>query len=728
MTERPLGQIITFYSYKGGTGRTMALANLACLLARPDAPSGPEGAPRVLAIDWDFEAPGLHRYFQRYLKPESAESFTDTQGCLELFEQLRQQRSSDDPYDPNDFVANRLTAKLWFEAQDLDQYVVPTSFPCLSLMKAGRFDPTYPRRVSEFRWDNLFHETVGLFTGFVDFLRSRFDYILVDSRTGTTDTSGICTMLLPDKLVVVFTPNQQSLTGIETLAAEAVAYRKRSPDGRPLTIFPLPSRVEMARPQLLEAWRNGGSSADASIATLLPPNMSGYQPMFERLFENLYARSAVHLEEYFNEVMLQHIPDYAYGEPIAVALETGDSRISLSRSYSAFRDRLIELDVPWNSLTAIRQERDVVRRCEAIDHELTKKSIEEAIKLSFALIERMPPEHLFERWSDTIFEVARAAKRENGSAASALVREWARSALSENEIDPSSLGEALRVAGTLSQELGEGTLAAELLSASLACFTNSFGNEHPATLTVLDQLASAAFSSHDYSKARILYENALQIRRRMLGPADPSTLETMNSLALTLFEQGDVVGAKSILEEMLARRRETTVDRRWAAIETLNHLVLGQIDQRELRAARDSLAQLQTAYRQAREHERPDAVTAKFDATEMADGTASSVVPISGQPIAALDIVKPSDFMEATEHDFFYLAPGYQQVDKMVAQPVAVGEKRLDFLALQACRLDGVTLIWQGAKSGRAWMSFGRGAIELPRGEMLRLYLNWLNW
>jgi MinD-like ATPase involved in chromosome partitioning or flagellar assembly len=48
------GEIITFYSYKGGTGRSMALANVACLLAaRPECQG--EG---VLMIDWDLEAPG----------------------------------------------------------------------------------------------------------------------------------------------------------------------------------------------------------------------------------------------------------------------------------------------------------------------------------------------------------------------------------------------------------------------------------------------------------------------------------------------------------------------------------------------------------------------------------------------------------------------------------------------------------------------------------------------
>src|SRR4051794_22035741 len=53
------GEIVTFYSYKGGTGRTMTLANVAWVLASTGA--------RVLAIDWDLEAPGLQRYFRAFL-------------------------------------------------------------------------------------------------------------------------------------------------------------------------------------------------------------------------------------------------------------------------------------------------------------------------------------------------------------------------------------------------------------------------------------------------------------------------------------------------------------------------------------------------------------------------------------------------------------------------------------------------------------------------------------
>src|SRR5215475_15535291 len=50
--------VVTFYSYKGGVGRSMALANIAVLLARV--------GKRVLIVDWDLEAPGLDRYFHYF--------------------------------------------------------------------------------------------------------------------------------------------------------------------------------------------------------------------------------------------------------------------------------------------------------------------------------------------------------------------------------------------------------------------------------------------------------------------------------------------------------------------------------------------------------------------------------------------------------------------------------------------------------------------------------------
>ena len=53
------GKVVTFYSFKGGTGRTMALANVAWILA--------SNGLKVLVVDWDLDSPGLHRYFHPFL-------------------------------------------------------------------------------------------------------------------------------------------------------------------------------------------------------------------------------------------------------------------------------------------------------------------------------------------------------------------------------------------------------------------------------------------------------------------------------------------------------------------------------------------------------------------------------------------------------------------------------------------------------------------------------------
>ncbi|HEX2209438.1 MAG TPA: P-loop NTPase, partial [Longimicrobium sp.] len=71
--KRTPGRIITFYSYKGGTGRSMVLANTAWILASQ--------GKSVLVIDWDLEAPGLHRYFQPFLTdPE----LTTSEGLIDF--------------------------------------------------------------------------------------------------------------------------------------------------------------------------------------------------------------------------------------------------------------------------------------------------------------------------------------------------------------------------------------------------------------------------------------------------------------------------------------------------------------------------------------------------------------------------------------------------------------------------------------------------------------------
>lgn len=53
------GIVTTFYSYKGGVGRSFALANIGALLSK--------WGYKVLCVDWDLESPGLSKYFGKYL-------------------------------------------------------------------------------------------------------------------------------------------------------------------------------------------------------------------------------------------------------------------------------------------------------------------------------------------------------------------------------------------------------------------------------------------------------------------------------------------------------------------------------------------------------------------------------------------------------------------------------------------------------------------------------------
>lgn len=303
------GAVITFYSYKGGTGRSMAVANIGVLLAQAGA--------KVLLIDWDLDAPGLHRYFRGHLS-DGEDALTKRPGLIELFIALERrnaaigtQRDDDD------------TAAIAMADVDLRDYILDTDIPKLWLLKAGRFDKDFDSRVNKFRWQRLFGKSPYLFQFLGRELTGQFDYVLIDSRTGTNDISGICTSLLPDKLVLVFTPNRQSVQGVLEVGRRASLYRKQSTDLRPLQLFPLPSRVEASEPTLLSAWRKGA------------PSLAGYQPQFENLFREIYGLGEVDLQAYFDEVQIQHVPVYAYGEEIAV-LNDGSDRLSLSRSYESF--------------------------------------------------------------------------------------------------------------------------------------------------------------------------------------------------------------------------------------------------------------------------------------------------------------------------------------------------------------------------------------------------------
>jgi MinD-like ATPase involved in chromosome partitioning or flagellar assembly len=210
----PDRRVITFYSFKGGVGRTMAVANIAYRLAN-------KHGLKVIAVDWDLEAPGLHRFFGL-----SSEDAAKAHGVLDYFFLWREAVKRQDPEPPS-----------------VTEWVLPITdekhkprFGSLSLLLAGRLDATYDSRLAAFHWQDFYENDAG--AAAVETLREQLvgkaDVVLIDSRTGLTDAGGICTIQLPDGVVLMTAPNQQSLEGTERVArsiakssAEARAGRER---------------------------------------------------------------------------------------------------------------------------------------------------------------------------------------------------------------------------------------------------------------------------------------------------------------------------------------------------------------------------------------------------------------------------------------------------------------------------------------------------------------------
>ena len=315
------GRIITFYSYKGGTGRSMAVANIACLLGQRLART----SQRVLVIDWDLEAPGLHRFFSA--KSDLPE-YKSRPGVINYFDVLQKLLISEAG------LYEKLIGpdgwRVLDEKVPLEKHWIPDVVPGVDFMRAGCYGPEYSKLVGSFRWIEFYDRFGAVISTFRDLLSEKFAYALVDSRTGFTDASGICTTLLPEKLVGVFTPNRQSLYGLCDLVKEALEYRGRSDDFRPLAVYPLPSRIENAEKDLKEQWQKD------------------YQKKFEELFRSAYETKDCDLTAYFNDVLLQHVSYYAYGENIAVLQDRQDA-VSLAAAYQRFFDRLMNSDFAWET-------------------------------------------------------------------------------------------------------------------------------------------------------------------------------------------------------------------------------------------------------------------------------------------------------------------------------------------------------------------------------------------
>ncbi|MYM25342.1 tetratricopeptide repeat protein [Duganella sp. FT135W] len=548
------GEVITFYSYKGGTGRTMALSNIGVLLARQQNATTP-----VLMIDWDLEAPGLHHYF-----PDPHQD--DRPGVLELFEACREQlqrRRNGLAAQDDEALAHEVLAAVGWE-----QYVSRVDQGSqLYLMRAGRFDDSYGERLAAMHWEELFNSCPALFRCFGERLSRHFRHVLVDSRTGRTDSAGICTTLLPRKLVVVFTPNRQSLEGVQALVTRATVYRRSHEDEqRPLLVYPLPSRIEMGDSAQRSQWRRGDERQ----------RILGYQPSFEALIRDCYGMQQVSLESYFDEVQLQQTRIFAYGEQVAVRLDQGGDRFSLTRTFEAFLEWLAPGYFPWQSHREIKllASIDEARRTleagggaaravsQLLAHDLSLLGDlyrrEGKLRPALALLEEglvLRQRGLGEDHPDTLSSKTRlaAALRQQGKLEEALfldecVVEARERLLGAEHVD--TLAARSNQAITLGQQ-GRVAEALAIQDAIIDAYVRLLGPEHLLTLSAKAARADLLLLRGDLEHARNLQEQVLAARKRLLGAEHADTLRSKTALAHTLLRMQELDAARSLLEAVL---------------------------------------------------------------------------------------------------------------------------------------------------------------------------------
>lgn len=306
--ENP-GRILTFYSYKGGVGRTMAMANVAALLA--------SWGRRVLVVDFDLEAPGLQRFFE----PIGIKgSRSTTPGVVDLI-------IAYGDHSPLQWKECLLQTKPVLKGQSV------------AILTAGQDTPDYIGRLQSVNWAKLLNEqNLGEYLhGMREEWRASFDFVLVDSRTGISDIGGICTIILPDVLVPMFTANSQSVDGVAEVMRRAKAAQELLAEERArLVVLPVLCREDRKTEyEQSEAWRR-------RIAETLRP------------FYEDWVRKDVTAEDVVRKLYLPQIPYWSFGErlPVIERPEEIEDPATLGAAYARLAT-LIDNGADWSAMESL---------------------------------------------------------------------------------------------------------------------------------------------------------------------------------------------------------------------------------------------------------------------------------------------------------------------------------------------------------------------------------------
>jgi eukaryotic-like serine/threonine-protein kinase len=586
------GEVTTFYSFESGAARSVALSSMAILLSSRNNATVP-----VLMIDWDTEAPSLHHLFGvKGNGPGLLEYFA---ACREQLQGLRHTHAD---------VPDEERARLALQAVDWEAYVerVDQSRP-LYLMRAGCFDDSYGERADSMDWDGLFAACPAIFRSFAAHLAGQFRHVLVDARGGRSAAVSVCTTLLPDKLVALFTPNQRSLEGMAGVVTRALDYRcSHEDEQRPLLVYPVPYAIDSGDYERRLLWRRGDPAR----------GLPGYQAALEKLLRDCYGVSQLSIDSYLDEVQLQQTNATVGGLHLGAVPERDPDRFSLTRTFEGLLDWIVPGRFPWESraeitllgaidqarracatepsaISSVPLARDLATLGELYRKQGRRLQAQQCLEESVCLRQRLlGNEHAETRGSRMALA---ALMRDLGKLQEAkfmlhtLIEDCKRLVGAEHA---ETLAASTALAATLAQ-LGEFDHALALHEKITGMCEQRHGPGNRATLDGLADEAATLARQGELSRARMIYERVLEGRQRLLGQEHEDTLRCTQQLASVLSQQGDLANARKLQESVvLAREKHGGPDAvsTLQAREALADILAGQGDLEAVRNMQEALA------------------------------------------------------------------------------------------------------------------------------------------
>ncbi len=229
--------ILSFYSYKGGVGRSQLCANIAAYLCH-------KKGSKVLLWDWDFEAPGLHYYFGK------TNSEMSKKGTLDMFDDFCSMMRTKEAISKEDF-----------------NFIPPESIYKLSenenggkidLLACTSYTEDFSSKANTFNWYEFYTLLKGKY--FIEELKHwiknnlDYDYIIIDSRTGISEYSGICNLHLPDANVIVMAANEQNFAGCKKITDKILGAEYTKAGNRKSFIIPILSRINVSSSPYYKKW------------------------------------------------------------------------------------------------------------------------------------------------------------------------------------------------------------------------------------------------------------------------------------------------------------------------------------------------------------------------------------------------------------------------------------------------------------------------------------------